>query len=67
MSNNILPSLKEYQNKWVALTVPDHQVAGSGNDAVEASNDAESKGYTQTILFKVQPFDQFYIPSHYEV
>lgn len=67
MPNLSLEQLKPYENKWVALLEPDEQIVGSGNDAVEASEEAERKGYKNIILLKVFPFDAFYAPSLHEV
>jgi len=58
----ISAQLKEYENKWVAISEPDGKVVGVGNNAFEATEDAERKGYQDTILFKVPSFDSALIP-----
>ncbi len=61
MTSKLLKQLKSYENKWIAYTHPDEKIVGSGKDAVEASQDAEKKGYTDIVLFKVFPFDKYYV------
>jgi len=61
MSRNIL-ELKQYENRWVALTYPNNQVVGSGNTLAEAKHEAHKRGHEKPILFKV-PRDAYYIPS----
>jgi hypothetical protein len=56
--------IKQYENKWIALTHPDEEIVGSGDDAAQALRDAETKGYTDVFLYKLFPFDQFYIGSN---
>ncbi|MGE5444513.1 MAG: DUF5678 domain-containing protein [Ignavibacteriales bacterium] len=58
----LLEELKNYEDKWVALLEPEKNVVGSGNDASEAKQDAERKGYHNFILLKVLPFRMGYIP-----
>jgi len=58
------PQLKQYENKWIALTHPDDEIVGSGTDAASAIRDAETKGYTEVFLFKLFPFDQLYIGNN---
>ncbi len=61
---DFLKELEKYENKWVAIIESDSAkiVVGSGNDAVEAMNEADAKGFGDAFLLKVQPFDQGYIP-----
>ena len=67
MSKTSREQLKNYLNKWVALSEPNEEIVGSGNDVVEARADAKKRGYKGEItFFKVFPFDQ-YIPRIHEV
>jgi hypothetical protein len=54
--------LSHYENKWVAIYEPDGKVVGSGSDAYEAKLCAERNGYPEITLFKVRPFNKYYIP-----
>jgi hypothetical protein len=60
-----LEELKKHENKWVALVESDgaEVIVGSGDDAVQATRDAEAKGFKDAVLYRVQPFDRGYIPS----
>jgi hypothetical protein len=60
-----LTELEKYENKWVALIQlgDSETIVGSGDNAVTAKQSAESRGYKDTILYKVQSFDRGYIPS----
>jgi hypothetical protein len=60
MSKNRL-DLKEYVNKWVALTYPDNKLVASGDTLAEAAQSAERKGYKKPFFYKV-PLDAYYIP-----
>ncbi len=65
MSTETIEHLKDYENKWVALSEPDEKIVGSGNDLLEAKQDAEGRGYTgQITFFKMLPYG-YYIPSFY--
>src|SRR5713226_8107993 len=59
-----LRQLEEHENEWVAFIQKDgaETVVGSGKDAVEASRDAEERGFPDAILMKVRPFDRGFIP-----
>jgi hypothetical protein len=61
-----LKELERLENKWVAIIESNgaRRVVGSGNDAVEAMGEAESKGFGDAFLLKVQPFDRGYIPAN---
>jgi hypothetical protein len=59
----LLEELKNYEDKWVALLEPDKKVVASGEDAFEAAQEAEKKGYHNFILLKVLPFNALYVPS----
>jgi len=54
--------LEQYENKWVAIDESQEKIVGVGNDAFEATKDAERQGYLDTILFKVPSFDSALIP-----
>jgi hypothetical protein len=58
----ISDQLPEYENKWIAIDESEEKIVGVGNDAIEATKDAEEKGYQNTILFKVPSFDAALIP-----
>ena len=61
-----LNQLEEHEDEWVAFIQKDgaETVVGSGKDAVEASRDAEERGFPDAILMKVRPFDRGFIPSN---
>ncbi|HXU39799.1 MAG TPA: DUF5678 domain-containing protein [Blastocatellia bacterium] len=52
--------LMNYQDKWVAILEDEERVVGSGETPIQAKAEAEANGYTETALFKVQPFGKFY-------
>jgi hypothetical protein len=58
----ISAQLENYDNKWVAIDESEEKVVGVGDDAFEATEDAERGGYHDTILFKVPSFDAALIP-----
>jgi hypothetical protein len=58
----ISDQLEKYENKWVAIDESQEKIVGVGNDAFEATQDAEGHGYQETILFKVPSFDSALIP-----
>jgi hypothetical protein len=62
----ISTQLEKYENKWVAIDESQEKIVGVGNDAFEATNDAERHGYPETILFKVPPFDSALILLSHE-
>ena len=55
--------LRKYENKWVAIfeSGETEMVVGSGKDAIEATREAEAKGFKDTVLFFVRPFDRSFI------
>lgn len=53
----ISTQLENYKNKWVAIDESQEKIVGVGNDAFEATHDAERHGYPDTILFKVPSFE----------
>ena len=52
---NLAPIVKDYPDKWVALSDDESTVLGVGDTAKEASQDAEAKGHLDYILFFVRP------------
>ena len=58
----ISAQLKQYENKWVAIDESEEKIVGVGDNAFEATEDAERSGYPETILFKVPSFDSALIP-----
>lgn len=54
--------LEKYENKWVAIEESEEKIVGVGDNAFEATEDAERHGYHETILFKVPSFDSALIP-----
>ena len=58
----ISAQLEEYEDKWIAIDESAEKIVGVGDDAFEATEDAERSGYKDTILFKVPSFDTALIP-----
>ena len=60
-----LEELRKYENRWVAIVESGDQeiIVGSGEDATQAKEAAQSKGFKDTVLFRVLPFDKRYIPA----
>jgi len=58
----ISAQLEEYENKWIAIDESEEKIVGVGDNAFEATEDAERGGYQDTILFKVPLFDAALIP-----
>jgi len=54
--------LEKYKNKWVAIDESEEKIVGVGDNAFEATANAERGGYQGTILFKVPSFDAALIP-----
>ena len=59
---NITAEIAKYEDKWIAIDESEEKIVGVGDNAFEASADAEQKGYQDTILFKVPSFDSAFIP-----
>jgi len=59
-----LKELEKYENKWIAIFESDGEeiIVGSGDDAVSAKREAEAKGFKDTVLLKVLPFNRGYVP-----
>ena len=62
-----LKQLEEHENEWVAFIEKEGAeiVVGSGKDAVEATKDAERRGFSDAILMKVPRFDRGFIPANF--
>ena len=60
-----IKDLTKYENKWVALVK--ERIVAAGKDAFAAHQQALKRGYKDFTLFKVLPFDGYYIPHHHEV
>ncbi len=58
----ISAQLDKYEDKWIAIDESEEKIVGVGDDAFEATEDAERSGYEDTILFKVPSFDSAFIP-----
>jgi len=58
----ISAQLENYENKWVAIDESEERIVGVGDDAFEATNEAERRGYKDPILFKVPSFDSALVP-----
>jgi len=58
----ISAQLEEYENKWIAIDESEEKIVGVGDNAFEATEDAERSGYQDTILFRVPSFDVALIP-----
>jgi hypothetical protein len=55
--------LEQYEDKWIAIDESEEKIVGSGENAFEATENAERNGYQETILFKVPSFDSAFIPA----
>jgi hypothetical protein len=49
----ISAELEKYESKWVAIDESEARIVGVGDDAFEATRNAELGDYPDTILFKV--------------
>ena len=63
MKDELIQQLKKYEDKWVALLGPEHdmKIVASGNDAFEAVQEATKAGFGETALLKVRRSDVAYI------
>jgi Family of unknown function (DUF5678) len=52
----------KYEDKWIVIDESEEKIVGVGDNALEATADAERNGYRETILFKVPSFDSAFIP-----
>ena len=60
--SNLSPAIEKFEDKWIAIDESEEKIVGVGDNALEATADAERKGYQETILFKVPSFDSAFIP-----
>ena len=65
MTPTTIKDLIKYENKWVALVK--ERIVAAGKDAFAAHQQALKRGYKDFTLFKVHPFNGYYIPHHDEV
>ena len=59
----ISTQLEQYENKWVAIDESEERIVGVGDDAFEATENAQRSGYQDTILFKAPSFNAALIPQ----
>lgn len=52
--------LENYENRWVAILESERRIVGSGNTAVEAKQEAKTRGYSEIALFKVPAAGKLY-------
>ena len=57
---DLTPTIRNFQNKWVALSEDEMTVYGAGDTAQAAIQAAESKGYEDYVLLFVRPLDLLY-------
>jgi threonine dehydratase len=57
--------LRKHENQWVAIHESGETeiIVGTGSNAVEATREAETKGFYDTVLYKVLPLDKGYVPG----
>lgn len=60
---NLVQQLKDFENKWVALTKDEMKVVASADSYTEAKKQAQEKGFKNTIFYKVRPFNKGYVYS----
>lgn len=64
--STFLKELEKHENKWVAIhrSGDDEEIiVGSGNDANEAMDEAEKKGFKDAALLKLNHFDRSFVPT----
>jgi alpha-amylase/alpha-mannosidase (GH57 family) len=59
-----LEELRKHENKWVAIyeAGDEERIVGTGADAVEATREAEAKGFKDYVLFYVRSFNKGFLP-----
>lgn len=57
---DLTPAIKDFQNKWIAISEDCTTVFGAGDTAQDAIRDAEAKGHVDYVLFFVRPLDLLY-------
>ncbi len=60
--SNLSPEIEKFEDKWIAIYESAEKIVVVGDNALEATADAEQNGYQETILFKVPSFDSAFIP-----
>lgn len=55
-------NLRQYEDKWVALSLDHKTILGAGNTLKEAKEAAEKKN-KKYIFIKLPPFDVNFVPS----
>ena len=60
--SNLSPEIEKFEDKWIAIDESEEKIVGVGDNALEATADAEQNRYQETILFKVPSFDSAFIP-----
>lgn len=57
--------VRPYEDQWIAIDERDGVkfIVGSGRDAVEAADNADSKGFPNAVLLRVPSFSSTFIPS----
>lgn len=53
--------LEKYEDKSIVIDESEEKIVGVGDNAFEATADAEQNGYQDTILFKVPSFGSAFI------
>jgi len=56
------PQFKDYEDKWVAISETENRIIASGETIFEVDQEAEQKGYSDVLLFKVPRFDLGFVP-----
>jgi hypothetical protein len=59
---NLSGEFEKYEDKWIAIDESEEKIVGVGDNAFEATAEAERNGFQDTILFKVPSFDSAFIP-----
>ena len=59
---NLSADLEKYEDKWIAIDESEERIVGVGDNAIEATADAEQNGHQETVLFKVPSFGSAFIP-----
>ena len=59
---NLSGEFEKYEDKWIAIDESEEKIVGVGDNALEATSEAERNGFQDTILFKVPSFDSAFIP-----
>lgn len=62
ISNDLSQILRNYENKWVALSLDHKKVLGAGDSLKEAKEAAEKKS-KKYVFIKLPPFNVSYVPT----